>query len=136
MTKKALCLIFAALFAGIAMTSCKTDNSDDVFGDISDLSYSYETGSLDVEEVKNSGDALFDGDIISDKDIAAAYAGIIVSDTLKKDINNYKTVNVVHDENKGIWSVDFSIDRDTVGGDINIMLSQKTGEVILICFGE
>ena len=113
MTKKALCLIFAALFAGIAMTSCKTDNSDDVFGDISDLSFSYETGSLDVEEVKNSGDALFDGDIISDKDIAATYAG-----------------------NKGIWSVDFSIDRDTVGGDINIMLSQKTGEVILICFGE
>ena len=136
MTKKALCLIFAALFAGIAMTSCKTDNSDDVFGDISDLSFSYETGSLDVEEVKNSGDALFDGDIISDKDIAATYAGIIVSDTLKKDINKYKTVNVVHDENKGIWSVDFSIDRDTVGGDINIMLSQKTGEVILICFGE
>lgn len=100
MTKKALCLIFATLFAGIAMTSCKTDNSDDVFGDISDLSYSYETGSVDVEEVKNYGEALFDGDIISDKDIAAAYAGIIVSDTLKKDINNYKTVNVVHVKTK------------------------------------
>ena len=128
--------MFAILYGGMVMTSCKTNNSDDVFGNVSDLSYSYETGIVDLDRIKNSGEALFDGDVISDKDIAVKYAKIIVSETLRKDINNYKIINVIHDDNKGIWSVDFSVGQDTIGGDINIILSQKTGEIILICFGE
>ena len=128
--------MFAILYGGMVMTSCKTNNSDDVFGNVSDLSYSYETGIVDIDRIKNSGEALFDGDVISDKDIAVKYAKIIVSETLRKDINNYKIINVIHDDNKGIWSVDFSVGQDTIGGDINIILSQKTGEIILICFGE
>ena len=136
MVKKVLCLMFAILYGGMVMTSCKTNNSDDVFGNVSDLSYSYETGIVDIDRIKKSGEALFDGDVISDKDIAVKYAKIIVSETLRKDINNYKIINVIHDDNKGIWSVDFSVGQDTIGGDINIILSQKTGEIILICFGE
>lgn len=39
-------------------------------------------------------------------------------------------------KSNGIWNVNFCIDRDTIGGNIDIILSQKTGEVKLICFGE
>ena len=136
MVKKVLFIIFAVLFGGIIMTSCETDNSDDVLNNSSDLSYSYGTESIDIEGIKNSGETLFDSDVIPNKDIAVEYAKIIMSGTLKKDINNYKVIDVVFDKNQGIWNFNFCIDRDTIGGNIDIILSQKTGEVKLICFGE
>ena len=45
-----------------------------------------------------------------------------------------RITEVLIDDRQGY--VDFSVGQDTIGGDINIILSQKTGEIILICFGE
>lgn len=79
---------------------------------------------------------VYDGDIINDESIAKEYADLLMSNTLQKNIKEYKIVDVSFDPNKDIWTVSYCIDDYTLGGDINIAISKDSGEIKKIWYGE
>ena len=95
---------------------------------------SIKEGVLDLDSI--GGSIAFEGDIIQNEEIANQYADIIIKETLKKNINDYKTTKVNYDSNKKIWIISYYVDDETIGGDINIAISKKDGEVYKVWFGE
>jgi hypothetical protein len=81
-------------------------------------------------------DIVYDEDIIPNENIALKYADFIFENTLGKNIDDYKNINVYYDAKNEIWLVNYSIDVNTVGGDTSIAISKKTGEIVNISFGE
>ena len=70
------------------------------------------------------------------QETALEIASVLLQNTLEKNISDYNVRKVSYDKNEKVWVVRFIIDESTAGGDINFSLSQKTGEVKLIWFGE
>lgn len=61
---------------------------------------------------------------------------MILEKVLKKDINEHKEVYINYDSKKEVWILTYSLGKETLGGDINIAIDKKTGEVLLIWLGE
>lgn len=93
-----------------------------------------ESYNFDLPSLTN--EAAYNGDIVVNAESAKQYANTILKETLEKDLNEYKVVNVMYDSNNNVWVINYGIDEETVGGDISIAISKKTGEVLKIWFGE
>ena len=102
----------------------KIDNSEEIVANVDFNSFSFD------------GEATYNDDIIKDAKTAKEYANIIITNTLKKDLKQYKEVTISYDSNDSIWIINYCIDYETVGGDISIAISKKTGEIKKIWFGE
>ena len=55
---------------------------------------------------------------------------------MKKDINEYKNVFINYDAKKEVWLLTYTPGKEILGGDINIAIYKKTGEIKKIWFGE
>ncbi|MGN0477270.1 MAG: NTF2 fold immunity protein [Ruminococcus sp.] len=109
-------------------TDC-TDNSS--FEEISSTK-----NILTYKAVDDYNNGSYIGDIIKDENVARKYADLIMSNTLKKDINDYKVIDVSWDNDEDLWIVNYSIDEMVLGGDVTIGISKDDGEVDRIIFGE
>ena len=89
--------------------------------------------STDYDSLK--GDETYTGDIIKSVDSAKEYASIVMKE-IGQDLKRYKIVTAAFDSNSTIWVINYQIDNDTDGGDVSIAISQKTGEIKQIWFGE
>ena len=78
----------------------------------------------------------FEDEILPNDKIAKQYADLILENSLQKDLSDYKITNVKLDPENGVWVIYYGVDAETLGGDINIALSRKNGEVLKIWFGE
>lgn len=90
--------------------------------------------SFEFKTLEN--ESYFNDDIIMDEVTAKKYADLVFVNTLKKDLNNYKACNTTFYEANKIWVITYGINYETVGGDISIVLSAETGEILKISFGE
>ncbi len=126
--KKFLCTAIM-VFGFIMITSCGRNGGVDY--DASQT-VSYSTERIDVGAIKNSGVGVYSGKVISDSNTALEYAKLILRNTLKEDVDKYKTVNITYDSEQRIWNVNFGIDNEILGGGKNILLSEDNGEVLLI----
>ena len=61
---------------------------------------------------------------------------MILEKILEKDINEYKEVNISYDTKKEIWVLTYSLGKETLGGDVNVAIEKKRGEILLIWLGE
>lgn len=92
--------------------------------------------TFDANKIRQSGAGINGEEIIIDKTIALEYSNMILEKVLKKDINEYKEVNINYDSKKEVWILTYGWEEETLGGDINIAIDKKTGEVLLIWSGE
>lgn len=111
------------------LTSCSNSSVDDNNKDLSNLNKS-------INKTENYNEGTYTGNIIKNNSVAKKYANMIMRNTLKQKLEDYKKVDVSLDKNQNIWIVNYSVDEQTVGGDITIEISKKNGEVNKISFGE
>lgn len=121
MVKIKLSLIMSLLIGGIFMSSCNFKNSIE---------------KNTISDFPTSAIGIYQGDIIKDEDTAGVYADLILAKTLEVGKGVYTQRSVLYDSEKEIWNINFIINEDTAGGDISVIISQKTGEIIKIQFGE
>lgn len=122
--KKVLSMVLVLGMLG-TLASCKKNDTD--------------TPSITgcrFDQASLNGEASYDGDVIKDQTAAKAYADLIIEKTLDKTLSHYKDIGIAFDSDNGIWVVSYGIDEDTLGGDIRVAFSKKTGEVLKIWFGE
>lgn len=91
---------------------------------------------FDAQKIKKTKDGIWEEIIIPDKNIALEYSNMVLEKVLKKDINEYKEVYINYDSKKEVWIVTYGLGKETLGGDINIAIDKKTGEVLLVWLGE
>ena len=113
----------------IMLTSCSNSSVDDKNKDLSNLNKS-------ISKTENYNEGTYTGNIIKNNSVAKKYANMIMRNTLKQNLEDYKKVDVSLDENQNIWIVNYSVDEQTLGSDITIEISKKNGEVNKISFGE
>ena len=124
---------FAAIFCLISVivmiTACesKTNNKDTT---------ETTTNATFINQSELYADGLYIGDVIPNKKVAKEYGNLILTNTLQKNLKDYKVVNVDFKSEKKLWIVNYSIDEMTLGGDISIEISKKNGKVNYIKFGE
>ena len=122
-------ITFVSLMLIIMLTSCSNSSVDDKNKDLSDLNKS-------INKTENYNEGTYTGNIIKNNSVAKKYANMIMRNTLKQNLEDYKKVDVSFDENQNIWIVNYFVDEQTLGGDITIEISKKNGEVSKISFGE
>lgn len=124
---------FAAIFCLISVifmiTACesKTNNKDTT---------ETTTNATFINQSELYADGLYIGDVIPNKKVAKEYGNLILTNTLQKNLKDYKVVNVDFNNEKNLWIVNYSIDEMTLGGDLSIEISKKNGKVNYIEFGE
>lgn len=135
--KKKLLFIVVTLF-WVLLCSCKNARLSEA---------SYKNIEFEIADYYEEFDRTlhYDEDIdwIPDKETAVAVAsGIFAGMKKSSDEEKYVPQWVTYDEINGIWVVTFfeeldpNADEAWVGGDINIALSEKTGEVLSVFLGE
>lgn len=124
-----LTTIFCLVSAVVMLTSCesKTNNEDTT---------ETTTTTTSINQSESYADGLYIGDVIQNKKVAKEYGNLIMTNTLQKNLKDYKVVNVDFNNEKNLWIVNYSIDEMTLGGDISIEISKKNGKVNYIEFGE
>lgn len=133
MVKKML-LMIALILATIICIACSTTvkEKETMKQELKvDKSYIF-----NAQKIKKSKDGIREEIIIPDKTIALEYSNMILEKVLKKDINEYKEVDINYDSKKGVWILTYGLGKEILGGDINIAIDKKTGEVLLIWSGE
>lgn len=113
----------------VILTACesKTNNEDTT---------ETTTTTTSINQSESYADGLYIGDVIPNKKVAKEYGNLIMTNTLQKNLKDYKVVNVDFNNEKNLWIVNYSIDKMTLGGDISIEISKKNGKVNYIEFGE
>ena len=126
---KKLATIFCMISVIVMLTACesKTNNED---------TKETTTTTTSINQSESYADGLYIGDVIPNKKVAKEYGNLIMTNTLQKNLKNYKVVNVDFNNEKNLWIVNYSIDKMTLGGDISIEISKKNGKVNYIEFGE
>lgn len=126
---KKLATIFCLISAIVILTSCesKTNNEDTT---------ETTTTATSINQSESYVDGLYIGDVIPNKKVAKEYGNLILTNTLQKNLEDYKVVNVDFNSEKKLWIVNYSKDKMTLGGDISIEISKKNGKVNHIEFGE
>lgn len=132
MVKKIIILFILLIGGGLIMfTSCNKNSNVN------------ESGNLDAQNESelcdsyvSSENTAYDYDIIPNADVAKQYANIVFKEALKRDLDKYKIVKVSFDSANNIWIVNYWVDEQTLGGDINIEIFKKTGEIKKIWAGE
>lgn len=94
------------------------------------------TNATFINQSELYADGLYIGDVIPNKKVAKEYGNLILTNTLQKNLKDYKVVDVDFKSEKNLWIVNYSIDEMTLGGDISIEISKKNGKVNHIKFGE
>lgn len=128
---KSKIVLFTILILCVLSASCK--KSSDM---ISIESSNESIGSYNFDRQKLKDEATYVGDVIVNAESVKMYANVVLQGTLGKDLNDYKEVTVMLDSNNKVWVVNYGIGEETVGGDISIAISRKTGEILKIWFGE
>ncbi|MGN1131314.1 MAG: NTF2 fold immunity protein [Ruminococcus sp.] len=123
---KKITVIISLLSAVVMLSACQSSTNNEV---------TTETTTSVQQSVLNN-DGSFSGDIINDESTAREYADLILTNTLQKNKNDYKEIDVSFDKNHNLWIVHYSIDELTLGGDIRIEISKENGKVNKIIFGE
>ena len=121
--------IFCLISAIVMLTACESKTSDE---DATETT----TTTTSITQSEQYADGLYIGDVIPNKKVAKEYGNLILTNTLQKNIKDYKVVNVDYNSEKNLWIVNYSIDEMTLGGDISIEISKKNGKVNHIEFGE
>lgn len=126
---KKLATIFCLISAIVMLTACesKTNKEDTA---------KTTTTTTSVTQSAQYADGLYIGDVIPNKKVAKEYGNLILTNTLQKNLKDYKVVNVDYNSEKNLWIVNYSIDEMTLGGDVSIEISKKNGKVNYIKFGE
>lgn len=126
---KKLATIFCMISVIVMLTACesKTNNEDTT---------ETTTTTTSINQSESYADGLYIGDVIQNKKVAKEYGNLIMTNTLQKNLKDYKVVNVDFNNEKNLWIVNYSIDEMTLGGDISIEISKKNGKVNYIEFGE
>ena len=126
---KKLATIFCMISVIVMLTACesKTNNEDTT---------ETTTTTTSINQSESYADGLYIGDVIPNKKVAKEYGNLIMTNTLQKNLKNYKVVNVDFNNEKNLWIVNYSIDKMTLGGDISIEISKKNGKINYIEFGE
>ena len=126
---KKLATIFCMISVIVMLTACesKTNNEDTT---------ETTTTTTSINQSESYADGLYIGDVIQNKKVAKEYGNLIMTNTLQKNLKDYKVVNVDFNNEKNLWIVNYSIDKMTLGGDISIEISKKNGKVNYIEFGE
>ncbi|MCI6651911.1 MAG: hypothetical protein MSH11_00600 [Ruminococcus sp.] len=126
---KKLATIFCMISVIVMLTACesKTNNEDTT---------ETTTTTTSINQSKSYADGLYIGDVIPNKKVAKEYGNLIMTNTLQKDLKDYKVVNVDFNNEKKLWIVNYSKDKMALGGDISIEISKKNGKVNYIEFGE
>ena len=126
---KKLATIFCMISVIVMLTACesKTNNEDTT---------ETTTTATSINQSESYADGLYIGDVIPNKKVAKEYGNLIMTNTLQKNLKDYKVVNVDFNNEKNLWIVNYSIDEMTLGGDISIEISKKNGKVNYIEFGE
>lgn len=121
--------IFCLISVIVMITACesKTNNKDTT---------ETTTNATFINQSELYADGLYIGDVIPNKKVAKEYGNLILTNTLQKNLKDYKVVNVDFKSEKKLWIVNYSLDEMTLGGDISIEISKKNGEVNHIKFGE
>ncbi len=80
--------------------------------------------------------AVYDGEIVSDKETAIEIAKIVLNNISdfenKKD---YNTIIVFYDTEKEIWIVTFD-KKDTLGGCVSVAIRKSDAQIVKVWFGE
>ena len=126
---KKLATIFCLISVIVILTSCesKTNNEDTT---------ETTTTATSINQSESYADGLYIGNVIPNKKVAKEYGNLILANTLQKNLEDYKVVNVDFNSEKKLWIVNYSKDKMTLGGDISIEISKKNGKVNHIEFGE
>lgn len=126
---KKLATIFCMISVIVMLTACesKTNNEDTT---------ETTTTTTSINQSESYADGLYIGDVIPNKKVAKEHGNLIMTNTLQKNLKNYKVVNVDFNNEKNLWIVNYSIDKMTLGGDISIEISKKNSKVNYIEFGE
>lgn len=126
---KKLATIFCMISVIVMLTACesKANNED---------TKETTTTTTSINQSESYADGLYIGDVIPNKKVAKEYGNLIMTNTLQKNLKNYKVVNVDFNNEKNLWIVNYSIDEMNLGGDISIEISKKNGKVNYIEFGE
>lgn len=126
---KKLATIFCLISAMVMLTACESKTSDE---DATETT----TTITSINQSAQYADGLYIGDVIPNKKVAKEYGNLILTNTLQKNLKDYKVVNVDFNSEKNLCIVNYSIDEMTLGGDISIEISKKNGKVNYIEFGE
>lgn len=113
----------------VMLTACESKTSDE---DATETT----TTITSINQSAQYADGLYIGDVIPNKKVAKEYGNLILTNTLQKNLKDYKVVNVDFNSEKNLCIVNYSIDEMTLGGDISIEISKKNGKVNYIEFGE
>ena len=122
-----LCVILGVMFM---LASCEKSTSVKSSNDTSPI-----VEPIDFNSCYFVEDAVYRGDIIQNANAAKSYANIVMTE-IDQDLQQYKNVTVSYDSKNSIWVINYGIDDETVGGDVSIAISKKTGEIKRIWFGE
>lgn len=132
MVKTKLSTIIITLIGVLLLfTSCKKNDKAE-----SSSYLAREIENVDFGSYSFESEATFGGDVIINSDIAEQYANIVFRDTLGKDLKQFNVVTVSFDSKNSIWVINYCINEQTVGEDVSIAISKKTGEIKKIWFGE
>ena len=132
MKKKLILTLF--IFGSVICVACSTEVKEkEAMQQEMKVDNSY---VFDAKKIKNSGNGIYTEKIISNKRIALEYSNMILEKILEKDINEYKEVNISYDTKKEIWVLTYSLGKETLGGDVNVAIEKKRGEILLIWLGE
>lgn len=99
-------------------------------------SYDQSVELIDFSLYQFDGIGEYNEDIIKTANDARAISSVIIQNILAEDIRQYNICKVSYDRNSEIWVVHYLVDEFTLGGDCNIAMSKKTGEVLKIWYGE
>lgn len=97
MVKKGLLIIFILGIINLAACSSEEGRQQESIQQILETDNSY---TFDVNKIKQSGVGINGDDRIPDKTIALEYSNMILKKVLKKDINEYKEVDINYDSKK------------------------------------
>ena len=126
---KKLATIFCLISAIVILTSCESKSNNEYTTETT-------TTATSINQSESYADGLYIGNVIPNKKVAKEYGNLILTNTLQKNLEDYKVVNVDFNSEKKLWIVNYSKDKMTLGGDISIEISKKNGKVNHIEFGE
>ena len=126
---KKLATIFCLISAIVMLTACESKTIDE---DATETT----TTTTSINQSAQYADGLYIGDVVPNKKVAKEYGNLIMTNTLQKNLKDYKVVNVDFNSEKNLYIINYSIDEMTLGGDISIEISKKNGKVNYIKFGE
>lgn len=111
--KKGLLIIF--ILGIINLTACSSEEGRQQES-IQQILETDNSCTFDVNKIKQSCVGINGDDIIPDKTIALEYSNMILEKVLKKDINEYKEVDINYDSKKGVWILTYGLGKEILGG--------------------